>query len=360
MCCGVVPQHPPTKRRARLHKLPREARHVLRRSQIDAAALDDLRRPGVGHRRQRQPGHRAHPLDHRQHDRRARAAVAAHRIRAPVRELPRSVLGSRPVEAVAILVHRHHHDHLQPAAFGLRRSQRLLRLVHRHHRLDHEQVGSDARPTLRQRLHLLARTRAYASPGETLPSAPTRTPSGPIAPATNASAACFSRIASDTLPRQPNAGEVELPDSSFKAVPLQPDGVRAERIRLDDCRAGLQILRVHRAHQLRLRDVQLVVAAVDEDAAAVQHGAHRPIAKHRSATKQLRCGVFCKLLRRLHRCSPLVDFAHLSILSYRSASSNPASERGPRASYPYAVWYTRRSRRPRTIRRRARVWSRSR
>ncbi len=53
--------------------------------------------------------------------------------------------------------------------------------------------------------------------------------------------------------------------------------IRAEAVRLDDIRPGLDVLRVDVAHQVGRADVQLVVALVDEHALAVQHRPHRPV-----------------------------------------------------------------------------------
>ena len=58
----------------------------------------------------------------------------------------------------------------------------------------------------------------------------------------------------------------------------QLDAVGAERVGLDDVRAGLHVLGVHLGDQGRLRQVQPVEAAVDEDALGVQQRAHRAVA----------------------------------------------------------------------------------
>jgi hypothetical protein len=68
---------------------------------------------------------------------------------------------------------------------------------------------------------------------------------------------------------------------------LQPVDICAKGVRLDHLGAGLQVLGMDTPHHLRLRKVQFVVAAVDEDAASIQHGAHRAVAKYWCAFKQL-------------------------------------------------------------------------
>ena len=54
--------------------------------------------------------------------------------------------------------------------------------------------------------------------------------------------------------------------------------VGPEGVRLDDVRAGAQVLLVHFSHQLRRRDIEGVEALVDEHALGVQHRSHGAIA----------------------------------------------------------------------------------
>ena len=126
---------------------------------------------------------------------------------------------------------------------------------------------------------------ARASSSEVLPSGSSSTPSGPTDPATQASPACLS--ASCATACRASCAPAWLIAKTLSCIPkwAQPKGVRAEGVRLDDLRARLQILLVDRAHQLGLRQVQLVVAAVDEDAAFVEHRPHRSVEQHRALTK---------------------------------------------------------------------------
>ena len=55
----------------------------------------------------------------------------------------------------------------------------------------------------------------------------------------------------------------------------------AKSVGFDDLRARLQIVVVDRANQLRLRKVQLVIAAVDENPLGIEQRPHGPIAEHR-------------------------------------------------------------------------------
>ena len=56
------------------------------------------------------------------------------------------------------------------------------------------------------------------------------------------------------------------------------DAVGAERVGLDDVRAGAHVGLVHLGDQVRLRQVQLVERPVEEDALRVQHRPHRAVA----------------------------------------------------------------------------------
>ena len=97
-----------------------------------------------------------------------------------------------------------------------------------------------------------------------------RMPSGPIAPTTRRPAA-----------RRPRASAAAARLISSVAL-VEPVGrelhrVGAERVGLEDLGAGADVRLVDLLHQVGLLEVQLVVADVDEHAAAVQHGAHRPV-----------------------------------------------------------------------------------
>ena len=61
---------------------------------------------------------------------------------------------------------------------------------------------------------------------------------------------------------------------------VEPDGVGAKGVGLNDGGAGLQVFAVHLADDLGLGNVELVVAAIDEDAAAVEHGSHGAVTEN--------------------------------------------------------------------------------
>src|SRR5690606_2727045 len=67
-----------------------------------------------------------------------------------------------------------------------------------------------------------------------------------------------------------------------EAVARQRQPVGAEGVGLDHVGAGLDVVAVHAAYQLRLRQAELVVAAVEEHAALVEQGAHGPVEQERA------------------------------------------------------------------------------
>jgi hypothetical protein len=70
------------------------------------------------------------------------------------------------------------------------------------------------------------------------------------------------------------AFEVDLVDLALEAMGPELEAMRPEGVRLDQVGAGREVVLVHRANDRWVRQVQLVEAAVQEDAAAVQHRAH--------------------------------------------------------------------------------------
>src|SRR5262249_14822737 len=79
------------------------------------------------------------------------------------------------------------------------------------------------------------------------------------------------------LARQLRAADVDLPQFVLDPEPLQLHPVRAVGVRLHDLRAGPDVLAMDVEDDLRIADVQLVVALVDEDALGIEHRPRRPI-----------------------------------------------------------------------------------
>lgn len=78
------------------------------------------------------------------------------------------------------------------------------------------------------------------------------------------------------------AGDIDCLDLVGQTVALQTETVRPKRVGFDDLGARLQIFMVQTTNEVGLRNIQLVVATVDENAFAIQKRACGPIAKHGS------------------------------------------------------------------------------
>ena len=87
----------------------------------------------------------------------------------------------------------------------------------------------------------------------------------------------------DGLAGKAHAGGVDLRHLARQSMAGQAEAVGAEGVGFENLRAGLQILLVNGENQAGVGEVQLVVAAVDEDAAGIENGAHGAIGEHGAA-----------------------------------------------------------------------------
>ena len=72
-----------------------------------------------------------------------------------------------------------------------------------------------------------------------------------------------------------------------QAVAGEPDAVCAEGVGFKNLSAGLQVLFVDGKDETGIGEIQLVVAAVDEDAAGVEHGTHGAIGEQGAVSEDL-------------------------------------------------------------------------
>ena len=100
-------------------------------------------------------------------------------------------------------------------------------------------------------------------------------PSGPTEPATQTSKALGGFL------RQPYPGKVDLPDPIFHAMACQAKGIPTESIGFNNLRTCLQVFMMEFTNQVRLRDVQFVIATIDEDSLGVEQGPGGAIAQDR-------------------------------------------------------------------------------
>ena len=201
---------------------------------------------------------------------------------APLGEQRRGLLRRRAVEAIAVVVDRDHDEHGQFGRGFLRRGQRLASFVQSRHGFDDEHVdagghqGADlfdecsaglVEPGLAQRLEAHAqRSDRAGHPGF---------------------AGLLVLEMGHGLLRQLDAGGIDLGHLAGQSMARQAESIGAEGVGFENFRAGLQIVFVDGKNQVGVGKIQLVVAAVDEDAARVKHGAHGAVGKNRPAAEDV-------------------------------------------------------------------------
>ena len=260
-----------------LNGLAGKAGHVLRRAEINIAPLDGARHPGVGQGRQRQGCDRTHGLDGRKHGGWPGRAVDADGSGAPFGQQGRSLRGRRAIQAGAFVVHRHHHQHRQFGSHLAGRHERLARLVQRGHGFDAQHIHA----RFGQHANLLNKGRAgflQAGFAKRLQTHPERTDGAGHPRLTGR----LFLEAVDGLAGNSDAGRVDLGHFSRQAMPGQPEAVSAKGVGFKQLGASLQILLVNGKDQVGVRKIQLVIAAIDEDAAGVENGSHGAIGEDRT------------------------------------------------------------------------------
>ena len=85
---------------------------------------------------------------------------------------------------------------------------------------------------------------------------------------------------------------------SVEAERGQLDAVGAERVGLDDVGAGAHVGLVHVGDEVGLREVQLVEAAIEEDALGVEHRPHRAVADEHALVERFEKGFSRRQPRR--------------------------------------------------------------
>ena len=81
--------------------------------------------------------------------------------------------------------------------------------------------------------------------------------------------------------REACAVEIYVTDFVLQSMALKANRVSTERIGFYDLSSSLQIFMVNPANQVRLRNIQFVIAAVYEDALRIKQRAHGTIAEYR-------------------------------------------------------------------------------
>ncbi len=256
------------------HEASRVRRHVFRRTQVDVAPLDIARPSGVGHGRQPDVADDgSEPLDRLEHGRRPDAAVHANDAGPAFEQHRRELFRRRPVETVAVLLGRHLRHDGQRADLPHRRN-RGANLVEVAERLEDKEVNA----ALDQGLGLVAEellrfVDAGLSP-RLDPNAERTNRAGDV----DTFAAVPTVLAGRRAARNPRPFEIDRPDLLAQPEGAQLHPVGAEGVGLDDVGAGPDVGGVDLVHQLRLSEVERLEAAVDEDPASIELGAHRTVA----------------------------------------------------------------------------------
>ncbi len=206
---------------------------------------------------------------------RSYAAVATDGIGAPLSQPGRCRFRRRAVQAVGVLVDRHHHQNWQGRGHIPCRKDGLLCLIQRRNSFDQQHIDA----ALDQAANLLGEDFArfrQAGLSQWFQAHAER----PDCTRYPGFAALLVGPLIYRLTRHLGSGAVDLHHPVGEAITLQTQGIGAERIGLDDLRAGLQVFLVDIPYQIRLRDIQFVEAAIDKDSAGIQTGAHSPVAQH--------------------------------------------------------------------------------
>jgi hypothetical protein len=246
---------------ARLDHPPRVPGDVLRARQVHDPATDRAWKTGVGKRRDRKVGGRGQSLDRFQHRRRADGAIQARHVHLEVRHalgerLHRSAVGRHAIRAEA---HLSEDREIGQRPHG---PDRCLQLIQVREGLEDEAVHLPLQQARRlageEGRSLLARRRApRLDPG-------TERADGPQ----------HEGLAPRCLAGEQGRCTVDLLRAVLEAVAGQLDRIAPERVGLEDLRSRPHVRLVDPAHELRPRDVELVVTHVHEDAAPVEHRPH--------------------------------------------------------------------------------------
>ncbi|MNY02578.1 hypothetical protein D3C86_1351520 [compost metagenome] len=226
--------------------------------------MDLAGHPGVGQRRELLFGHLGHLLDGLQDDGGADRAVEADHVRAPAIEHAGRILGVRAVAGLAVVLDGHLGEDGQIRA-AAHRLEGLLDLAQVREGLEHEAVHPAVEEPLdgldEERLGLGLRGRPVGFQAD---------PQGPDG--TRHVSLLARRLAGDL-----GGAPVDALHLAAQAVALQVRTGGAEGVGLEHLGPGPDVGGVDRADQIRLLEVQLVVAAVDEDALGIEHRAHGPV-----------------------------------------------------------------------------------
>ncbi len=267
------------------NEFAREAGHVLRRAEIDVAAVHVARHAGIGHGDQGKLGNGAHALDRGEHCGRPGGAVDADGVCAGGCETRRGDVRRCAVEAVRVFIHGHHGQQRNVRSDLPGSGNGLFGFVDGHHRLDREQVHAHARSTGDQAFDLFCEGGARLFQGGLAQRFQVNAERADRTGDIRGARLLVCKLGHG-FPGQPRACLVDGAGLVLQPEALQAKAVRPEGVGFDDFGAGLQIFLMHGADQFRLGQVQLVEALVEEDAPPIERGSHGPVTEDRPAGEE--------------------------------------------------------------------------
>jgi hypothetical protein len=254
---------------------PRVLRHVFRRAEIHVAAFHARGQPGVGHGAHGLGRVLHHALDGFERGLGADGAVEADYIHRPGIHFAREGFRVGAAGQVSEIVDGDLRDNGNFAAGGLvRGADGFAKFVEVAESFEDQQIDAG----FQQRVDLLAEDGAGL--GER------RGAQRLDAHAQRAHRAGHEGGFLGRFASQAHAGLVDGRQLLGHSEPGQPHAVGAECVGFDDFSARLDVVLVDLADQVGRREIQLVEAAVDEDPAGVEHGAHSAV-RHQDAAGQL-------------------------------------------------------------------------
>ena len=232
--------------RAEIARLRSELREVLGcRVRVDDPRAGKAGETDVRERREHEPV-AFHFGERRERRGGAGAVVRADRGEVELREALAGLPRADAAERLRVLVERHQRDDRQRRN-SANRLDRRLQLVEVVERLEHEEVGAAA---FEDRRLLGEEVAARLGPELDVPERTDRAGDEDVA------AGDLAR-----LPREADGRRVDLPELVLEEMRGELRPVRAERVRLDQLRAGADVADVHRDHALRLAEVRLLGTA---------------------------------------------------------------------------------------------------
>ena len=244
----------------------RVLRHVLGRAEIQIAAFDGGRQAGIGHGAERLGGVADHFLDGFEHHLRTGRTVQADHVHRQIVQAAGEIESSGAVAQVAVILDAQQSHDDQIVTGGLARGQdgfaNFIRIAKR---FENEEVDAG----FDQRIRLLAEHGAgfvEAGGTERLQSDAQRT-----------NGAGHEGLLARGFAGDPHAGLIDQADLFGETIRRQTLTIGTESIGFKNLRASLDVFLVNVANQGGQRQVQLVVAAIDEHAFGVERGSHGAI-----------------------------------------------------------------------------------